>query len=114
VSETRLEIALEKLADPNVVQKAVESTGVKVLDSTAVENYGGKGPYLLLTIEGEAPTALVELVKETVRLQPSPPRATFLTVKSPSGATWRIGVDDAGQLHVEGAKPASVSRSHKP
>lgn len=110
----RLEIPLDKYADPVHIQAEVEAHGAVVVDAVAYENYQGKGPHLLLVVQGPVPADLVDFVKDSVRNQPAPAKATFLFLRSPSGALWRVGVDDAGQLHVEGAKQASLPKSKKP
>ena len=110
---TRLEVPLERKADPVAIQTDVEAHGAKVVDAMVYENYQGKGPHLLLTIEGAIPADLVDFVKESARNQPTPTKASFMFLRSPGGALWRVGVDDAGQLHVEGAKPGDL-KSRKP
>jgi hypothetical protein len=113
-STTRLEIPLDQSADAVVLQAELEALGVVVIDAMAYENYQGKGPYLLLAVQGPVPANLVEFVQESVRKRPAPPKATFLFLRSPSGAVWRVGVDDAGQLHVEGMKEPALPKSRKP
>lgn len=94
----RLVIQVSKQPDLNALHKFLVTQGIVVVDLIAVGNYLDSGPHVILVFEGAIPPGLAQRIVDKIAAQPAPPVATFLKFISPDGSTWKLGVNNAGEV----------------
>ena len=92
------------------LRRALEAAGATVSRIESVSNYRGSGPATFIDLNGMREDAALAAVDAYIAAEPPRRLETFVTLTSPNGAKWRIGVNDRGEVVVAPAAAASAAR----